>query len=231
MNDALMQTFAEVERLFYACEAGDNLKRAEAILADLVKTTNDPTVLARVYAELAQAQSWHYEYAPKGERLAIALRGMKLAKRALEYDGDGLEANAWAATLMGYHGLEMGILSALFYLSKVKQHAERALQLDEQYHSAMPHQILGDLHRLTPPAPMGFLDRKLALEHLLRARELAPACPQAKVRLAELYISLRKPALAREQLALLLEQAIDERGPAYAAKYQEKGRELLRKIG
>ncbi len=132
--------------------------------------------------------------------------------------------------MMGYHGLEMGIISALHYMGQVKACAERVVALDEVYHSALGHQILGDLHRLTPPAPLGFGNKQKAMEHLLRARELAPECPQAKLRLAELYLSQRKKELARQQIQLVLDQDIFERGPVFAAKMKARASDLQKKL-
>lgn len=225
------QTFEHVEQLLYRCETDDNLDRAESILLQVAQETRDPEILARVYAELAQVEFWRYEYAPQDRRLTVAAKGVKLAKRALEYDSNHLQANAWAAAMMGLHGLEMGILSSLFYIGQVRDCAERALQVDEAYHSALPHQILGDLFRLTPPSPVGFRDKQKALAHLQRARALAPACPQAKLRLAELYVNLRKDDLARRELQAVLGQEIEERGPLFAAKYKQKAADMAKKLG
>ena len=226
----LTAAFVTVEDLFYRLEADDNLNRAEAILKSMAESVTEPAILARVYAELAQVEFWRYEYAPAGERLAIAAKGAKLAQRALEYDPNNLQANAWAAALMGYHGMEMGILSALHYIGRVKACAERVVALDEAYHSALGHQTLGDLNRLTPPPPLGYGDKRKSLEHLLRARELAPECPQAKLRLAELYLSQRKKDLARQQIQMVLEQDILERGPIFAAKMKNRARDLQKKL-
>ena len=224
-----MTVFETVEDLFYRVETGNNLDQAETLLESLSKNESDPAILARVYAELAQAQVWRYEYAPANQRLAFAEKGVKLANRALEYDQNNLQANFWAAATMGTHGMEMGIMSSLFYLGRIKAHCERVLQLDETYQSAAAHQILGDLYRMTPPRPIGMGDKQKALEHLQRARELAPTCPKAKLRLAELYISLRKKDLARQEIQLLLDQEIPEHGPIYAEKVKLQARDLLSK--
>ncbi|MFZ5827813.1 MAG: TRAP transporter TatT component family protein [Bacillota bacterium] len=230
MDIRLQQTLDQVADLVYHCERGNNLDRAEALLREATQEQQSPHTLARLHAELAQVEFWRYEYAPESRRLAIAESGVRLAKSALTYDSNSLEANAWAAALMGIHGLEMGILSSLFYIGQVKACAERALELNEAYQNAMPHQILGDLYRLTPPSPVGFRDKHRALGHLQRARELAPTCPQAKLRLAELYIGMRKHDLARSELQAVLEQEIEEHGPLYAGRCQARARNLLAKL-
>lgn len=228
-NTTVFETVAD---LFYRVEAGDNLDQAETLLESLSKSESDPAILARVYAELAQAQIWRYEYAQANQRLAFAEKGVKMATRALEYDPNNLQANFWAAATMGTHGMEMGIMSSLFYLGRIKTHCEQTLQLDETYQNAAAHQILADLYRMTPPKPIGIGDKQKALVHLLRARELAPTCPKAKLRLAELYINLRKKDLARREIQLLLDQDIPEHGPIYAEKVKAQARDLLlKKLG
>src|SRR6266568_3392158 len=154
MSVSLASTIQEVESLFFSCERAGNLERAEALLAALASSTQDPTVLAIVFGERAQAQVLRYDDAALAERRSIAEVGARLAKKALAHDGDNLYANAWAAAAMGIHGMEMGILSALFYLRDIQAAAEKVLRLDEAYHSAMAHQILGDLYRITPPRPI-----------------------------------------------------------------------------
>ncbi len=220
----------EIERLLYKCEKDNNLNKAEELLHKLAESIDDSSILARINAELVQVEFWRYEYAVQDDRLAIAERGVALAKKALEYDSDNLEANAWAAAIKGLHGLEMGILSSLFYIKKVREHAEHVLEIDETYHSAIAHQILGDLYRLTPPSPIGMKNTTKAMEHLLKARELAPDCPQAKLRLAEMYLTKRQKEKARIEINLLLEQNIEERGPIYAENCRAKGRKLLKKL-
>ncbi len=230
MDAQLTSTFDTIEDLFFRLEYDDNLDRAEAILKSLAETVTDPASLARVYAEMAQATYWRYEYAPKSELLAIAAKGAKLAERALEYDPNNLQANAWAAAMKGYYGLQMGILSSLHYMPEIKAHAERVVELDPTYRAAMGHQTLGELHRLSPPPPLAYGNKQKALEHLLRAKELAPEDPQTKWRLAELFISLRKKDLARNEIQFVLDQNIIERGPIFAAKWKQRVRDLEKKL-
>jgi len=151
MDAQLTSTFKTIEDLFFRLEYDNNLDRAEAMLKSLAENVTDPAVLARVYGEMAQATYWRYEYAPKSELLVIAAKGAKLAERGLEYDPNNLQANAWAAAMKGYYGLQMGILSSLHYMPIIKAHAERVVKLDEKYRAAMGHQTLGELHRLSPP--------------------------------------------------------------------------------
>lgn len=222
-------TFAEVERLLFNCETTGHFEQAQSLLAGLAAGTSDAKTLARVYGQRAHVAALRFDYVEQSQRLGIAEAGVKAAKQGLALDPSCLEANTWGAATMGLHGLEMGVLSSLFYLRSIRDHALAALRVDEAYASALAHQILADVYRLSPPAPVGIRDRAAALDHLLHARELAPECPMAKLRLAELYLSLRKKSLAAEQLDLVLAQRIEENGPVFADRCHDRARDLMRK--
>ncbi|MBI5118885.1 tetratricopeptide repeat protein [Candidatus Poribacteria bacterium] len=229
-DSQLEAVFVEVDRFFEQCEEDGNLDKAEAMLTPLRERITDASLLARAYAMLAQAEFWRHYYAPEEERLAIAERGVGLAQKALELHSNNLYANYWAALLMGVHGLEMGILSALFYMDKIKECAERVVELDESYMNGGAHQVLGDLYRLTPPPPVAFGDKEKAVEHLLRANELSPNDPQAKLRLAEAYFSIREKDKARQEADHVLNQKTIVRGPIYTENMKQWARDILAKL-
>jgi tetratricopeptide (TPR) repeat protein len=230
MTMELTAALDEAERLFYRCETPGNLERAEAILGELASRTQDLSELATLYGELAQAQFMRFGMVSDGERLKTAQKGVEIAKKALAFDSNNIQANAWAAALMGIHGLEMGILASLFYLGDIRARAEKLLTLDETYHNATAHQILGNLYRLAPPKPVGMRDYAKSLLHLARARELAPLCPVAKLNLAELYLTLRKPELARAELMIVLSEHIEERGPLFEEDCRKRARDIGKRL-
>ena len=129
MNNKLKKELEEVKELLYFCEADNNLEKAETLLKQIAEAADDTSVLAKIYGMLAQVENYRFEYANESQRLAIAEKGVKLARQGLEYDDNCVEANSWAASMMGIHGLEMGILSSLFYLRPIKEHADKALLL------------------------------------------------------------------------------------------------------
>lgn len=231
--DHLDAAFAEVERLLFTCETADHFDRADALLDQIAETSDQPATLARVYGQRSHAAVLRYDYAEGLERLATAATAVQLARRGLELDPNCLEANAWGAAAMRAHGPEMGFAGIGYYLPAILDLAGNALRDDESYAGALAHQILADCYRLSLPAPIGHRDHPAAMRHLLRARELAPDCPAAKLRLAELYLSMRKPelnALAGQQLDLVLHQQIDERGPVFADRCRAKARQLQARL-
>lgn len=222
---------ASAHDLIDHCETADGLNRTEALLRPYTEEDAEPAVRAGAYALLAAVEFWRYDYAPEDDRAYIAELGGNLAEQALKADPDNLYANAWAAALQGIWGLEQGVLSILHYIPKIEQCALRAVELDELYNNAMGHQILGNLYRLTPPKPIGVGNKKKALQHLERARELAPTCPDAKLSMGELLIAMRKKDQAREVLHRVVDEEITLHGPEFARRKKDKARELLEKLG
>ncbi len=224
----LVSMFEKVDEFIDRCEENNNLDKAEALLKEHLEKVTDPPVQSRIYAMLAAVEFWRYDYAEEGSktRTAIAKKGAELAERALELDDTNVYSNAWAAAMLGIHGQEEGILSILHYLPRIEAYAKRAVELDESYNNAMAHQVLGNLYRLSPPKPIGVGSKKKSLEHLTRARELAPGCPVAALSLAELQLARRKKAEAREHIEFVLGQDITEHGPVFASRQKEKAREL-----
>lgn len=231
-SSAETDPFAEVERLLYTCETPGHLDRAEALLDNLGEHANDEETLARVYGQRVHVIVLRHRYAEPARRQALAEAGVVLTRQSLELDPDCLEANTWGAVAQDIHGVAMGPLTGmLYYLRSSRDLAQNAVRVDETYADAMAHQVLADRYRLSPPPPVGIRDRPAALRHLLRARQLAPECPQAKLRLAELYLSLRKPDLAAEQLDLVLGQPIDKYGPVFAEQCRSRARQLRTAAG
>ncbi|MBI5116055.1 hypothetical protein HZA56_06240 [Candidatus Poribacteria bacterium] len=224
--------FEKIDHYIDKCEEDNNLDKAEALLKESLEQMSNPTLQSRMYAMLAAVEFWRYNYAEEGskERMAIARKGADLAQRAADLDDGNVYANAWAAAMLGIYGQEEGILSILHYIPKIEAYAKRALELDESYNNAMPHQILGNLYRLSPPKPIGVGSKKKSLEHLSRARNLAPTCPVAALSLAELQLARRKKEEARKEIRFVLEFDIVEHGPVFASKQKEKAKELLERL-
>lgn len=227
------EAFAEVERLLWTCETAGHFDQADALLDQIADTCDQPATLARVYGQRAHAAVLRYDYAEGLQRLATAATAVRLARRGLELDPGCIDANTWGAAAMCAHGPQMGFAGLGYYIQPILGLARNALRVDESYADALAHQLLADCYRLSLPAPMGARDHSAALEHLLRARALAPDAPAAKLRLAELYLAMRRPelnALAEEQLDLVLNQHIDERGPVFAERCRDKARQLQARL-
>ncbi len=231
-DSKLEEMFDKVDHCIDKCEEDNNLDKAEALLKESLATASSPTAQSRIYAMLAHVTFWRYDYAEEGskERTAIAKEGADLAKKALELDDNNVYSNAWAAAMLGIHGQEEGILSILHYLPKIEGYAKRAVELDPEYNNAMGHQVLGNLYRLSPPKPIGIGSKKKSLEHLSRARELAPTCPVAALSLAELQLARRKKAEARKDIEFVLDQEIVEHGPVFASRQKAKAKELQERL-
>lgn len=213
-------------------EQDDNLDRVEALLEGQLAWTWSGPEEARIYAYLAQVHYYRYEYEPEGSkaRREHAREGTALAKKALGLDEHSMWANAWAAALLGVHGLEEGILSIVQYLPRIEALARRAVEMDEAYSHAMGHQTLGGLYRLAPPWPISVGDKKRSLEHLERVRALAPDCPVGAISYAETQLARRKKAEAAQALRFVLDTRTILHGPRFMERQKLKARKLMEKI-
>jgi hypothetical protein len=52
----------------------------------------------------------------------------------------------------------------------------------------------------------------------------------ARIRLAELYLTLRKPELARPELLHVLTVPVEERGPRYEAACRNRARDVAKRL-
>lgn len=229
----LSAMFGHVDHLFeHELEQDDNLNQIETVLRDHLGKASSSRDEARIYANLGQLQFFRYEYEAEGSkaRREIAKKGVELAKKALALDENSMWANAWGAALLGVSGLEEGILSIVQYLPKIEALAKRAVELDEAYNHAMGHQTLGGLYRLAPPWPMSVGDKKKSLDHLERARELAPTCPVCAISYAETQIARRRKEEAAQALQFVLDTKAILHGPRFMEKQRVKARTLMKKL-
>jgi tetratricopeptide (TPR) repeat protein len=118
--------------------------------------------------------------------------------RELEPDeaAERLEGVAHADDLIFWGGVHWGLWGEYFgrfaavrqgVAGKIRALGETARRLDESMHGAGPLRILGRLHAIAPKVPFftGWIDRRLGVEYLERAVEIAPEDPLNRFFLAE----------------------------------------------
>ena len=164
------------------------------------------------------------------ERLAAHARGKDVAEAAFalipewpeDRDGvataaplladrpDGAEVVFWGALAWGAWGDSIDMLTAVRagVGGKVRMLTELAVAVDPNYADAGGHRILGRLHAVAPKVPFftGWVDRKLAVEQLRRAVEVAPDNPDNLLFLAEALLEHTDDA--EREARRLLEEAV-----------------------
>lgn len=112
----------------------------------------------------------------------------------------------WSAVLWGQWGDNQSMMAALRagVATRVRDHGLVAMELDPMYDNAGPLRLLGRMHAVAPKVPMvtGWIDRDRAVELLERAHELAPADPQIRLFLVEVWLD-RRPKKKAEAVDML----------------------------
>ena len=112
----------------------------------------------------------------------------------------------WSAVHWGQWGDNQSMMAALRagVANRLRQHGRVAMELDPTYDNAGPSRLLGRMHAVAPKVPMvtGWIERERAVELLERALELAPADPQNRLFLVEVWLDQR-PEKRPEALRLL----------------------------
>lgn len=143
----------------------------------------------------------------------------------------------WAGVHWGLWGDAFGRFAAARQgvAGKIRDHAETAMALDEDYERGGPHRVLGRLHALAPKIPFftGWIDRDLAIRELERAVALGPEEPLNRLYLAEALLEHRpeRRADALRALRALLERPPDPDRPVEEAAARRKAREILKEEG
>lgn len=142
----------------------------EAILRDLRKMRGFEAHwrLARAYHFAAMQKLENGE----SETAKIALRhGWESAKWAYSLELKRVEGQFWMAVCGIERARLCGKISTFLAINGVKRRLQTALELDEAFHFAGSHRVLGRIFHLTPRA-LGGNDEK-AEEHFRRALEIA----------------------------------------------------------
>ncbi len=131
-------------------------------------------------------------------------------RRAFGDEPDAGPLFFWTAIHWGLYGENIGRLTAARQGvgDHIRDYAEAAVVLDEDYESAGGRRLLGRLHAVAPKIVFftGWVDREEALEHLRRAWELAPEEPYNGWYLAEAILE-HEPENRARALSILRELA------------------------
>ncbi len=220
--------FDEVTGLFDKREAPGNLDRALELLTDLER---DHPAVDEIPGRIAYAYYYKGHFATaKAEQDRLFSAGIDAAQRAIARAPRSLWGNYWYAGNTGTLGVVRGIRASMKGIEPMHRALTIALDIDEHFYHAGPHRTSGRLFHKAPGWPISIGDKKKARHHLERAVEIAPDFFHNRIFLAELFLTLRDKARAREQLDWLIAATAD---PAHAREdepYQRQARKLRAKL-
>ncbi len=105
-------------------------------------------------------------------------RGIKVGEKGLEAFPESVGLHLWTGILWGVWGNAYGKIAAARngVAGKIREHAEKVIEMDATYYDAAGYRVLGRLHFAAPKIPLilGWPSKKKAVEYLEKANEIAP---------------------------------------------------------
>jgi hypothetical protein len=136
------------------------------------------------------------------EGSAYFKRGVIAAKNATGILPDEVAGRFWLGVTLALSAQTQWPLNALRTLRQAKRALSRAKDVDETYHGAGPHRVLGRIEHKMPRLLGG--SRTLAKEYYERALTISPENTVTRMFLAELLLNNHEPEAARDQLNHIL---------------------------
>jgi tetratricopeptide (TPR) repeat protein len=158
-------------------------------------------------------------------------RGARAAARALELNERAADAHFLLAAHRGQLTKRGSILEIRpSIVGELEEHLRRALALNPRHARAL--HMMGALLRDTPVVLRVYLKGKRSdVERYLGAAvEANPRFPEARLDLAELYLSTSRPALARAQAQAVLDMAAGSDDRLWREKYRSAAAALLQRL-
>lgn len=202
----------------------ENMDAAHGELIELIEEDAD---CAWAYGLLAEIYYWSGEYAMDEDKLFYYDKGVEYGEKGVKIDEDSLEANFWLAVNYGSFGQEKGIMKSLSLITPIKTAAERVLEMDETYFYGGPWRVLGRLYNKAPGFPISIGNNKKSFECFEKALEFGPNFYLNHLFIAEVYISDRRTAKAREHLEWVLEAELSPNHEIEDQGYKQDAERLL----
>lgn len=140
-------------------------------------------------------------YAPGSQRGALYEKGIPWAEEAVEKNPKGAEGHYYLAVLLGLKA-QASMTASIFVARSIREHAQRALELNPGVACAGPHRVLGRYYHKLPGLLGGddALSKKLLAESVRRC----PANAMGRLFLAETLHALGEYEEAERQCRWIL---------------------------
>lgn len=151
------------------------------------------------------------------------------AEKALKIDPDCKEAVAAALVSYGYYSSSFGIVKAIFKGSAghYKDLANRLIEIDDTYESALGYRSLGKLYEVAP-WPVG--SSRKALKYFKKAVATDPSSLYSHYYLGLLYFKKDKFDLAKKEFGMVVNNPAPVSEAYFIREYKERARGYLSKM-
>ena len=219
---------AQADRLY--AQRGESLERVgEALSLLRIARSRDN----RNYEAAWKLSRAAYYLGAHGEveeaRLESFREGIAAGELAQQFEPDRPEGHFWHGANLGGRARLQGPIYALASVAEIRRDMETVIRLDEGFQGGSAYLALGSMD-LELPEMLGGNDER-AVEVLERGLAFGADNALLRVKLAEGYLKMRRPADARRQLQAVLQM---KPSPDYLPEYREaaaQARKLLEKAG
>ena len=143
----------------------------------------------------------------KEERKRAFTMGQTYAQKLCELNPDSVEGNFWFAVNMASYGGEVGVMKSAFMLPDIKKRMEIVMDRERFYYHGGPQRLLARIDYETPGLFRGSLEN--AVQMLKEAIQVSPNFTLSHIYLADIYMEMKKPDLARKELQFVLDISDD----------------------
>lgn len=147
---------------------------------------------------------WLASHLEGDESEAYADSAIAFANTAIHTDATRPAAYYWRAIAVGIFARHNRLTLGRDAMTRIREDATRAIELDPTIEHAGPHRVLGALYLRAPAPPAGVGSLARAVHELERAHLLDPEYPENRLLLAEAYVEQSKLEEASELLDLIL---------------------------
>lgn len=173
-----------------------------------------------------------YATPDRDTRKAIYDKGKEIAAAGIKEFPESAALHVWMATIWGVWAQEYGTLKAARQgvAGKIKDHCEKAIEIDEKFGEAAAYRVLGRLHYEAPKIPfiLGWPSKKKAVKYLEKSYEIAPNNAFTKQFLAEALYKQKQKTRAVKLLEEVLETGDTSLGTVEYTVLKREVIEILR---
>jgi len=170
----------------------------------------------------------------KEYRQRLYHRAINFGEKYVDSYPNRVELHCWLGILWGYLGEVQGLLTSARQgvAGKVKNHAEKTIDLDADYLDAGGYRMLGLLHRKVPKIPLVLTwpSEKKALSYLERAYKMAPENLFNKLYLAQALAEQDQQERARKLLQEIINTDTVKHGIAADTMIKHQSQKLLKEL-
>lgn len=208
-----------------------NVRDAFSSMSAATRSAEPPDRRRADYAtRAARFAVWLAGHLEGDESEAYADSAITFANTAIHVDSTLAAPYYWRAIAAGIFARHNRLTLGRDAMTRIREDATRAIELDPTVEHAGPHRVLGALYLRAPGPPAGVGSLVRAVRELERAHLLDPEYPENRLLLAEAYIEQGKLEEASQLLIPILAGDMRDGDGLEREEWTREARALVREI-